>query len=65
MGGLDNERLRRYLVYMQASISNRDTLVRVPVDLHRRVKIRAAKEGLSLREIVKRLLEQWLSRKAA
>jgi predicted DNA binding CopG/RHH family protein len=65
MGGLDNERLRRYFVYMQSSTGNRDTLVRVPADLHRRVKIRAAKEGLSLREIMKRLLEQWLSRKAA
>lgn len=40
-------------------ISEHKMTVRLPTDLHRRVKARAALHGITLSTVVRALLEQW------
>ena len=40
-------------------ISEHKMTVRLPTDLHRRVKAKAALQGITLSTVVRSLLEQW------
>jgi len=57
MGG---SRLPNYQLRREKMAERKQVVTRIPYDLHRKVKIKSAKTGKTITEVVKEQLEQWV-----
>ena len=39
----------------------KQVVTRIPAALHRKVKVKAAEEGLTITAVIKKLLEEWVN----
>ena len=56
----DDSKLPNYQLRREIMAERKQVVTRIPDDLHRKVKIKSAKTGKTITEVVKEKLEEWV-----